>query len=135
MTLVGGPELSQGLPGRMNLISWQTWKLRRAAISSNDAEVQAMMEKEDSCFRSRLLWAELNGAGVNRGLVFLAHTVKCVQRIKGIVATDSKRGFDAITLQEGPMLGLSNVRAAMETLQLKSFFRDNGAVLIWLAGD
>ena len=135
VTLVGGPELSQGLPGRMNLISWRTWKLRRVAISSNDAEIQAMVEAEDSCFRSRLLWAELNGGGVNRGLDFLAHAVKCVQRIKGIVATDSKGGFDAITLQEGPMLGLSNVRAAIQAFQLKSFFRDNGAVLIWLASD
>ena len=135
VTLVGGPELSQGLPGRMNLISWRTWKLRRVAISSNDAEVQAMVEAEDSCFRARLLWAELNGVGVTRGLDFLAHAVKGVQRIKGIVATDSKGGFDAITLQEGPMLGLSNVRAAIQAFQLKSFFRDNGAVLIWLAGD
>ena len=60
----------------------------------------------------------------------------CVQRIKGTVATDSKGGFDAITLQEGPLLGLSNVRAAIQAFQLESFFRDNdGAVLIWLAGD
>ena len=47
VTLVGGRELSQGLPRRMNLISWRTWKLRRVAVSSNDAEVQAMVEAED----------------------------------------------------------------------------------------
>ena len=33
------------------------------------------------------------------------------------------------------MLGLSNVCAAIQAFQLKSFCRDNGAVLIWLAGD
>ena len=26
------------------ILSWRTWKLKRKAISSNDAEVQAMLE-------------------------------------------------------------------------------------------
>ena len=76
---------------------------------------------------------------MSSGLNFLAHAVKCVQRIKGIVATDSKGGFDAITLQEGPICWASQmsvqIRAAIQAFQLKSFFRDNGAVLIWFASD
>ena len=64
INLIGGPELLEGQPGPLSLLSWKTWKLRRVAISANDAEIHAMVEAEDINFRTRLLWAELNGSGV-----------------------------------------------------------------------
>ena len=49
---------------KMSLLTWRTWKLKRRAIGSNDAEVQSILEAEDMVVRSRLLWAELHGAGI-----------------------------------------------------------------------
>ena len=63
VTLLAGPESVRGDVCDMNLVSWRTWKLKRKAIGSNDAEVQAMLESEDQNFRTRLLWSELHGAG------------------------------------------------------------------------
>ena len=63
VTLLAGPESLSGEVCPMSLITWRTWKLKRKAIGSNDAEVQAMLEAEDQNFRTRLLWAELHGAG------------------------------------------------------------------------
>ena len=60
ITFLGGPELLQRDPGPMTMIAWKTWKLQRVAISSNDAEIQGMVESEDNNFRTRLLWSELN---------------------------------------------------------------------------
>ncbi|CAL1164199.1 unnamed protein product [Cladocopium goreaui] len=135
INFLGGPELLDGSPGRLVMVSWRTWKLRRVAISSNDAEIQAMVEAEDVIFRTRLLWAELNGAGAEKGLDLLAFAEQEVSAVPGVVATDSKGGFDAVTLQEGPYLGLSNVRSAIQAFQLKQSFADTKAWLIWLASD
>jgi len=103
ITFLRGPELLQGDPGPMTMIAWKTWKLRRVAISSHDAEIQAMMESEDNNFRTRLLWSELNGAGVDKDINdLMQHADLAVSSVSGIMATDSKGGFDAVTLQEGP---------------------------------
>ena len=62
LTLVAGPGCVDGKMRPMSLIGWRTWKLKRKAIGSNDAEVQYILEAEDQNFRARLLWSELNGA-------------------------------------------------------------------------
>ena len=40
VTLVAGPESLSGQVCEMNLLAWRTWKLRRKAIGSNDAEIR-----------------------------------------------------------------------------------------------
>lgn len=56
----GDPQPRSSVP--MALVSW-TWKLKRKAVGSNDAEVQSILEAEDQNFRVRLLWSELHGVG------------------------------------------------------------------------
>ena len=63
VTLAAGPECEQGkVCSNEALLPWRTWKLKRKAIGSNDAEVQSILEAEDQNFRVRLLWTELLGA-------------------------------------------------------------------------
>ena len=50
----------------MMLLTWRSWKLKRKAIASNDAEVQAALEGEDQNYRVRLLWIEMHGASFDR---------------------------------------------------------------------
>ena len=127
MSFFGGPEHLQGQPGPLSLISWKTWKLTRVAISSNDGEIQAMVESEDVNFRTGLLWSEIHGAGVDRPPGDLLDQAELqVSFVKGIFGTDSKGGFDAVTLQEGPYLGLSNARSAVQAFQLKQPFQRAG---------
>ncbi|CAE7025424.1 TY1B-NL2 [Symbiodinium natans] len=136
ITFLGGPEHSEGHPGYLTMVAWRTWKLQRVAISSNDGEVQAMVESEDSNFRTRLIWAELHGASHDRPLRnSLAHCEAMVSKIPGIVGTDSKGGFDAVTRNEGPTLGLSNARAAIQGHQIKESIPRTKGKLIWLASD
>ena len=58
-----------------------------------------------------------------------------VNHVPGIVASDSKGGYDAVTTNEGPYLGLSNIRSAIQAFQLKENFDRENSKLIWLAGD
>ena len=62
-SFLGGPSALKGEPCNLVLVAWKSWKLKRVSISTNDAEVQALVETEDSVYRTRLLWAEIHGAG------------------------------------------------------------------------
>ena len=55
ITFLGGPQHLHGDVGKLNVVAWKTWKLRRKAISTNDGEIQAVLEGEDMNFRTRFL--------------------------------------------------------------------------------
>ena len=118
-------------------LAWQSWKLRRKAISLNDAEVQEILDGEDQNFRIRVLRCEMNGAC--HDLTLDEDRVEWAERmargIKNILATGSKGGYDAVIYNELPMLGLSNARAALQALQLRGHLTRTGAELRWVASD
>ena len=73
-----------------------------------------MVEAEDINFKTRLTWAELNSATVDKGFNFLRAAERAASAVPGILGTDSKGGYDAVMRHEGPDLGLSNARAAIQ---------------------
>ena len=142
ITLIAGPSCVDGTVSPMNvlLVGWRTWKLRRKAIGSNDAEVQSILEAEDRNFRARWLWSELHGAGGHavdrpprKDLVDL--TEQQALKIKGVLCTDSRGSYNAIEVNESPLLGLSNMRAALQAFQLRDNLRRTGCELRWPASD
>lgn len=134
-TLMVGPEAKGGHVCPMVFLSWQSWKLKRKAISSNDAEVQAALEGEDHNFRIRLLWTEMHGAGWNRTSAIdqVAWAEQQVRNTIGILGTDSRGGYDTVQVNDSPMLGLSNLRAALQVLQLRESLIRTSCHLRWLA--
>ena len=58
-----------------------------------------------------------------------------VKYVKGLVATDSKGVSDAVNKNEGPLLGLSNARSALQGYQLKEQLAEADTKLIWISGD
>ena len=140
LTLLAGPECLSGQVCAMTIIAWRTWKLKRRAIGSNDAEVQAILEAEDQNFRARLLWTELHGAGGReesrpRRLDLVEQTEAQVLQVQGVLCTDSRGGFDAVEVNESPLLGLSNMRAALQAFQLRDNLLRAGCLLRWVASD
>ena len=135
MTFVAGPQHLEGHAGRLNLVAWRTWKLKRKAISTNDGEIQCILEGEDHNFRTRFLWSQLNGCCALPPGDHLQRANYMMQYTKGIIATDSKGGYDAVTKSEGPMLGLSNARSALQAYQLREQLAESFCRLIWISGD
>ncbi|CAE7938585.1 GIP [Symbiodinium sp. KB8] len=140
VTLLAGPESVTGCVCPMSLIGWRTWKLKRKAIGSNDAEVQSILEAEDHNFRARLLWSELHGAcGHDAQRPLRVDFVDVVERqiagIKGVLCTESRGGYDAVEVNESPLLGLSNMRAALQAFQLRGNLRRAACELRWVASD
>ena len=107
------------------------------AKGSNDAEVQSILEAEDQNFRVRMLWAELHGAGLQRqprdNLV--EKQEEMARTVKGILCTDSRAGDDAVELKESPLLGLSNMRAALQAFSFRENLARVGCELRWVASD
>ena len=91
--MMGGPAHALGEPGPLVLLGWKTWRLQRVAIGTTDGEVQAMVESEDMNFRTRLIWAELNGATADRQNDYLRAAEEAVRACPGIVGTDSKEAL------------------------------------------
>ena len=90
--------------------------MKRKAAGSNDAEVQSILEAEDQNFRVRMLWSELHGCGLLRperraDLVTMAE--EQAQLVRGVVCTDSRGSYDAVELNESPLLGLSNYEGSV----------------------
>ena len=137
LTLVAGPEAAQGKVCPMCLVSWRTWKLQRKALGSNDAEVQSIYEAEDQNFRVRLLWTEMHGAGTSMATRsnLVQDKESQVLRVRGILCTDSKGGYDALERNESPLLGLSNMRAALQAFALRDNLKRVNCELRWLASD
>ena len=98
--------------------------------------MQALVETGDAVYRTRLLWAKQNGAGVrSTGRELLTGSINEVRMVLGLLCTDSRGGYDSIILNESPLLGLSNVRAALQAEYLKQAMPACGTLLIWLASD
>ena len=135
LTCLGGKAQNKGEPGKLNVVAWRTWRLRRKAISTNDGEIQCILEGEDHNYRTRLLWCQLNGCCALPPGDQLARANFMMKFLNGIVATDSKGGFDAVTRSEGPMLGLSNARSALQAYQLREQLQESLCRLIWISGD
>lgn len=138
LTMAAGPEAMSGKVTPMILLSWRTWKLKRKAVGSNDAEVQSILEAEDQNFRVRMLWSELHGAGTQRpsrrvDLVEEAENQSC--HVQGVLCTDSRGGYDAAEINESPLFGLSNMRSALQAFQLRDNLQRVGCELRWLASD
>ena len=137
--LAAGPESKLGVVTKMMLLGWKTWKLKRKAIGSNDAEVQSILEAEDVNFRARLLWAGMHGGHEAFPSVHREDLVDVTERlarlVAGILCTDSRGGYDAVEVNESPLLGLSNLRAALQAYQLRDNLGRVGCELRWLASD
>ena len=53
--------------------------------------------------------------------------------VTGILCTDSRGGYDAVEVNESPLLGLSNMRAALQAFQPRDNLKRVGCELRWLA--
>ena len=98
--------------------------------------MQSRVEAEDALFRSRLLRAEIKGAGAyddSRDL--LEASGNEVKLISALLDTDRKGGYGSIVVNELPLLGLANTRAALQAHQLKEALPRCGTKLSWLASD
>lgn len=108
------------------LIHWRSAKTPRQRLGSNRAEVQAITEGKDLCFRLRALVAEINGKHLTR------ENLKTVNDLKtaGALVMDSRGIYDSATRNISSLHGLRSGRAGYElTLAVSHALKINTAQL------
>ena len=132
--MLGGPQIAQGEAGRLSIVSWRTWRLKRKAISTNDGEIQSHGGGRRCEFPHSLFVVPIEWMPLSRRSSWRCKTAWW-SSWRASIGTDSRGGFDAINKNESPLLGLSNVRSALQAFQLREQLQESLGNLIWISGD
>ena len=93
-----------------------------------------MVDGQDANSRTRFLWYQLIGCLCQTELLKDANYM--VSFVKGILlGTDSRGGFDLINKSESLLLGLSNVRSALQAFQLREQLQEGKGSITCINGD
>ena len=102
----------------------RTWSIRRCqrdglAILQTPRKIagsktQALAFADESIWLARLAWSEMHGAPMRRW-----HLDEAVRQAEGMLITDSRGIFDALTRSESPQLRLRSSRTGEETRGIK----------------
>ena len=118
-------------PDKSSTIQWRSSKTPRQVLGSNGAEVQAITEGEDTCFRLRALLAEVNGVKIERrGLYEMVRN-----HTKGALVMDSKGIYDAMVRNASALHGLRSGRGGYELTLAVGQAREIDTALRWVSGD
>ena len=113
------------------LLQWRSSKTPRQCLGSNGAEVQAITEGEDLCFRLRALLAEVNGETLTRRNI--SQIVK--EKTHGALVMDSKGIYDSMSRNVSALHGLKSGRAGYELTLSVSQALEVHTKLRWVHGE
>ena len=134
MGIVGGcapKSILDGASQQVALITWRSQKTPRQVLGSNGAEVQAITEGEDLCFRLRALLAEMSGEVVDRKNLY--QMVR--EKTQGALIMDSRGIYDAMTRNVSSLHGLRSGRSGYELALAVAQSMQIQTNLRWVNGD
>ena len=85
----------------VNVMAWRSFKLPEKIAGSNNGETQALAFADESLRLARLAWSEQDGASIRRW-----NLDETVRQVGGMLITDPRGIFDALTRSESPQLRL-----------------------------
>ena len=109
ITLATEELFGHGQEDDVSVVSWRSFKLPRKIAGSNIGETQALAFADESLWLVRLAWSEMHGAPMRRW-----HLDEAVRQVGGMLITDSRVIFDALTSNESPQLRLRSSRTGEE---------------------
>ena len=108
-TLATEKLFGYGQEDDVSVMSWRSFKLPRKIAGSNNGETQALAFADESLWLVRLAWSEMHGALMRRWPLD-----ETVRQVGGMLITDSRGIFDALTRSESPHLRLRSSRTGEE---------------------
>ncbi|CAE7725645.1 RE2 [Symbiodinium sp. CCMP2592] len=122
-------ELGQG---KINVISWRSYKLPRVARSSLSAEAQALSNCEQELMYARLAWFELNG-----GKVDVNNPAAGTSQVPGHLIIDARGVYDTL-MKADPGMASFNVKdkyTSLELMGISENLQSQGTILNWCDSD
>ena len=125
-------DFNRSGPGRVNVMSWGSHKLKRVCRSSLAAEVQALAETEQELMYLRVQWREMLGYPVD-----LNQADKSAAKVKGVLVVDAKALYDAATGGEIQSAGLNMKEkyTALELMGIMQHIKEQRTELRWCNSD
>ena len=111
----------------VSVMAWRSFKLPRKIAGSNNGETHALAFADESLWLARLAWSEMHGASMPRW-----HLDETVRQVGGMLITDSRGIFDALTRNEPPQLRLRSSRTAVEARGIKEQCAVSDARIHWV---
>ena len=111
----------------VSVMVWRSFKLPRKIARSNNGETEALPFADESLWLVRLAWSEMHGASMRRW-----HLDETVRQVGGMLITDSRGIFDALTRSESPQLRLRSSRTGEEVRGIKEQCAVSDARLHWV---
>ena len=108
-------------------LHWRFFKLPRKIAGSNNGETLALALADESLWLARLAWSEKHGAPMRRW-----HLVEAVRQVGGMLITDSRGIFDALTRSESPQLRLRSSRTSEEARGIAEQCAVSNARIHWV---
>ena len=103
----------QGQEDDVSVTAWRSFKLPRKIAGSNNGETQALAFADESLWLARLAWSEMHRASMRRW-----HLGEAPRQVGGMLITDSRGIFDALTRSESPqprLEALAQVKKQVES--------------------
>ena len=111
----------------VSVMARRSFKLPRKIAGSNNSETQALAFADETLWLARLAWSEMHGASMRRW-----HLDENVPQVGGMLITDSRGIFDALTRSESPQLRLRSSRTSEEARGIKEQCAASNARIHWV---
>ena len=127
ITLATEKLFGDGQEDEVSVMAWRSFKLPRKIAGSNNGETQALAFADESLWLARLPWSEMHGAPMRRW-----HLDEAVRQVGGMLITDSRGIFDALTRSESPQHRLRSSRTGDEAQGIKEQCAVSNARIHWV---
>ena len=114
ITLATEEMFGHGQEDNASVMAWQSFKLPKKIAGSNSGGTRALAFAVESLWLAQLAWSEMRGASMRRW-----HLDETVRQVGGMLITDSRGIFDALTRSESPQLRLCSSRTSEEARGIK----------------
>ncbi|CAE7448471.1 GIP [Symbiodinium sp. CCMP2592] len=118
--------------GKINVVSWRSFRLPRVARISLSAEAQALGHCEQELMFARLEWHELNG-----GTIDVRNPADSTSKVPGHIIIDARGVYDALEKAD-PGMASFNVKdkyTSLELMGINENLRQQKTALAWCDSD
>ena len=119
ITAVASPKILQGIPAKMSILDYRSWKLDRPVRGSNGSEAQALYVTEDAGWKMRLMWALAHGERLMRGCAD-----DLAASVESLLVMDSRGCYDALSNSDSPLLGMNSAKTGVELMAVQRGIRE-----------
>ena len=126
-TLATEKLFAHGQEDDVSVMAWRSFKLPKKIAGSNDGETQTLAFADESLWLARLAWSEMHGTSMRRW-----HLDETVRQVGGMLITDSRGIFDALTRSDSPQLRLRSSRTSEEARGIKEQCAISDARIHWV---